>query len=310
MKIEAEKVSGRLEIIIRRDLGVELDRNKYYEIDMLKENIIPVFLECDSRFENGEEYYAYNISSMISLEDYSKMTPLRYEELCILIKSLTDSRNAIDEFLLSPDGVVIEPDYIYYDKSKYLIRFCFYPWNTFDIHNSYTRLTEFLLLAVDYDDEKAVKLAYEIYAAVLNKDYELEKYIDYNDLFIGATVDNKIKYEKEKQNNPNVEYMIADSNHEIVKEKTYEKTDMSPIEYREKQRPKHFSAFSVFCIVLLIVISILFAVIYCINRDIVINYLQNMRVMTGLILIISFLIYFPLMNIVDIKCYLVTNKQL
>lgn len=293
MKIDIEKTSGIFEVNIRKDSSENVDRDKCYEFAMISNNDIPVFLDYNIRNENGEEFYSYSIPSMISLKDYAERAPLKYEELTGLITSLSECRKAVRGYLLSPEGVVIEPEYVFYDKNKKIIRFCFYPWNTSDTYSSYTKLAEFLLLVVDYDDEKAVKLAYEIYASVLNKDYELEKYVEYK-------IMKPVEVNKE------------DIDDEANKERKYEYVNEAETQNSRKAKThkNDFSKFSILCMALLIVMGILFAVTYNIDKNLIMKYLSNVKIMTMVILFVSFLIYFPLMNLVDIKCYLVTNKQL
>ena len=46
-----------------------------------------------------------------------------------------------------------------------------------DYLRSFSMLGEFLLSDIYYDDEDAVKLAYDIYASILNKDYDFIRLI-------------------------------------------------------------------------------------------------------------------------------------
>lgn len=285
MVINCRGVSGRNIVNIYSDRDDDYDRDRCYELTMIRENAIPVFLECAVKNENEREVYEFDALSMISLKEYSDRSPLNYDELCIIVNSLAECRQVMRDYLLTFEGLIMDPDYIFYDRNNHLMRFCFYPWNTLDTFSSYTKLTEFILMATNYDDEMAVKLAYEMYAAVLNKDYNLEKYIETS------------------MENENTDYEDVDDS--LKKEEIVEE-----IKHSDPEKPPRFTPFSALCLLLFVVVVMTFIIIYVFDKKILIQYLSNIKVMTASILIISLLMYFPIMNIVDVKCYLVTRGQL
>lgn len=178
MNIYYDSSYGSNSFVIEEADEYELYGEKKYEFKMITGNDIPVFLHSDKHSVDGKTLYTYNTLGMINLKELSERNPLKYEELCQIIISLDRCVKYIDEFLLSLEGLILDPEYIFYDRKTKEIKYCFYPLNTNDVYKNYTTLTEFLLPAIDYDDEKAVSLAYEIYAMVLNKNYDLHKLIE------------------------------------------------------------------------------------------------------------------------------------
>lgn len=163
--------------LVIEDVLHKEDDEKNYELCMMRENDIFPFLPFLRRREDNMERFLYDIGSMNSLSDLSKKSPLRLLELHMLIKSIKCCQSATSEYMLSEEGVILNPEYIFYDRNKKCLKFCFYPWNDTDVFKSYTKIAEFLLSSIDYNDEDAVKLAYEIYAETLNKNYGFENMI-------------------------------------------------------------------------------------------------------------------------------------
>lgn len=264
--------------------------NKYeYEYRMVEENNIPSFLTLRLRHEDSDETLVYDTTSMTSLSDLAVRKPLTYMELCMLIDSLHTARCSVREYLLTFKGIILTPEKIFYDSFERHIRFVYNPANESDEFSSYTELTEFLLTAVDYTDEEAVKLAYELYAAVLNKDYEFEKYADMTKY--------KNYMDKIKLKSLRAERQFETKVHT-------EPTSSEPIlktAAESNVKPVRLTYFSVVCLTLFIVSSMLIGFIYLFNQATFSILFGNSKYLTSFVLIMALLLYFPVMNISDIK---------
>lgn len=264
MKIYKDEKSEYESIVIEDDLGHK-DDDRHYEIKMMAGNEIPVFLNCRLILEDEIEKYIYNAKSMQSLKQLSRHFPLSYLELYLLIKSVAECQENMDRFLLSKKGLILNPEYIFYKRDEGVLKFVFYPFYDGEIYTEYMSLLEFLLEAVNYDDENAAKLVYELYASVLNKDYELLKYLDEN-----------IKSE----------YI---DNRQSTTDETGEMAE------------KHLSSFSVVCLTLFSVASSILIASYISFRKAFMYYASNMKVLSFVVLILCLLLYFPIMNIYDLS---------
>lgn len=71
----------------------------------------------------------YDITSFISL---SKMleNPVTKEEILLVTDAIMDVLEQSDEYLINPDSVILDTDYIFYDKTEKKVHFCIYPFIT------------------------------------------------------------------------------------------------------------------------------------------------------------------------------------
>jgi len=301
-----------------------------YEFQMITGNNIPVFLSCKRTIEDNKGVYVYDTSHMMSLSELAAIRPLGYSELCLLIFSLKLCQDAIADFLLSKNGLILKPEHIYYDRNKSLLQFAFFPGYDMETFTSFNALAEFLLMEIDYEDEKAVKLAYEIYAQVLNKNYELHKIVPEEDLVFTDSTVNKTENRKPntKPNTKADSKVVARACYDTdnradakVRYVTDKKAVMSPNainEYRHchtvgterlYDRSEHniqhtyprLSKLSVLCIILLVVFLLFFLMAWILCRNVLLWAFKDVRIMMVSVIFLTLLCYFPIINISDIR---------
>lgn len=289
MKLESEK-SGNKEYLIISPY------EDTYEFDMITGNKLPVILSCDKKLENGQLYYRYDITGMQSLTELASIKPLGYMELCMLVYSLELFREIVSEYLLTKDGMVLMPEYVFYDRKERNIKYVFYPCKELDEFKSYSILSEFLLTCINYDDERAVKLAYEVYAQVLNKDYNLGLLISksdvrnpYNIEQINSLPSENAIYEMSEKGNETITHKLASNNNRL------ESSDNTP-----ELKKKRLSSLSIICLTLLFTCLICTCIITYFTGPWLIYYLKKTNSFIFIILGVSILIYFPIMDISDI----------
>ena len=269
-------VSGRQEDKIK---------SKQYEFTMIAENDISVFLPFRKRLYEGEELYEYNISGMTSIYDLAKRKSLGFRELVLLVNSLDECKIAIDEYLLSEEGLIVDPEYIFFDRRNNEIKYCFYPFSDNDLFSSFSMLGEFLLSDIDYDDEDAVKLAYDIYASILNKDYD----------FIRLIPDKKIDEGLIKDKMHDNEYEIEDIS---INKKASEGTEKSE---REGIAIPKMNMVAIVCLTIVTCIFMSMMILFLWSKRLFVYIFSDIKVISLTILILCLLLYFPLMNISDIN---------
>lgn len=279
--------------LVINDINIS-NNEKEYEYRMITGNDIPVFLRCEIRSEDEKESVIYNIDGLISLKELSERNKLKYEEIGLLVLSIRDGMNAVRDYLLSWDGLILNPEYIFYNPDEMSVKFCFYPNSSIDVFANYTKLSEYLLLFTDYDDDSAVKLVYEIYAAVLNKKYDLYNLISDEHILNNAS-------DTIKQNEEDREGYTETMQHT----KMLQHTAVTKL-----------SMLSVVCIFILVITISTFVMALFIKPKPLINLFHNTRVSMCFVIFVSLLIYFPVMNISDMnrtrrnKSHLVTKHQL
>lgn len=280
-------------VCIARDIDDGLSDDREYEFKMLKENDIPVFLSLTNRMIEGNMLYEYDVSGMISLKRLCEVNLLRIAEIKMLVCTLNKCQKVINDFLLSPEGLILDPEYIFYDKKTKTVRYCFYPLRETDLFSSYTKLGEFLLSSIDYSDETAVLKAYDIYASILNKDYDFTRFFEaesesatepenlHDDISVAKETDRTSDLNEAKGENCEGKAMPYESNVSLCAE------------------PK-FSVLSIACITLLFVIIVLLTGLYAFSSTIFKYLISDSKVVSVLMLITCISIYFPVMNISDI----------
>lgn len=279
MEMYVETNNGKRRLTLLTGKHDHQEKCEYYEEIMIAENDISAFLSYEKTYIDNVEKYEYDIDSMISLVDYARIRSLAYTEITMIVNAVSDVREAVFEYLLSMEGLTLNPEYIFYDKIKKILKFCFNVKSSNDIYATYLQLGEFLLSAVNYDDDEAVMLVYDIYAATLNKDYEFKKLI------------------KEKTTNTT----DSSESQEVITEDTCN-NQPEKINGPEKhtQIPK-FKSFSIICTTVAVIIILLMLLLILFYRKLFVYLISDSKVASVLILLFSICVYFPVMNILDIN---------
>ena len=71
---------------------------------------------------------------MICLSELAKKKSLTGDELNILIESVCSCQEMIKIYLLSPEGLILDPDFVFFERSKKTFRYAFFPWDNEDTY--------------------------------------------------------------------------------------------------------------------------------------------------------------------------------
>ncbi|MCM1143192.1 MAG: FHA domain-containing protein [Blautia sp.] len=159
-----------------------------YPIKMLASNKIDGLLKCSIRNVNGESYLYYNISSKVTLENLYQGKKLSYEQLKDFFCQMDRIYRSLGEFFMEEKGLLIQPEYLYYDLSSNKYFGLYYPMEGVGMKdigmrnlgmedigmkdlgmenagkgNPYEALMDFLLDHIDTKDQRLTELAYRIY---------------------------------------------------------------------------------------------------------------------------------------------------
>lgn len=159
-------------------MGIELMRNQNrnyacirleegqvhtHERSMLIYNRVPHLLPVNVRYVDEMLYAEYDVSGMQPLSGHFMHHRLTKEQIAWLIRSLYETQEVLLEYMLSPDGLILEPDYVFVDASDMSVRFCYQPGMRARIEENIQPLLQYMLDHVDYNDQEAVTLAYALY---------------------------------------------------------------------------------------------------------------------------------------------------
>ncbi|MGI6117596.1 MAG: DUF6382 domain-containing protein [Bilifractor sp.] len=165
-----------MKIVQQRDLANhymiisdrEEEKEETYQTRMLQENEIEGFLSCHVERVDDERLYCYNITSRQPLSEIASDGQIGSELLRGLLSALLFALKNLNEYLLPPDGILLDPDCIFANSLREDFRFCYYPENPASFSGSLKKFSEFLLPRLNHDDERAVMLGYSFYSECVN----------------------------------------------------------------------------------------------------------------------------------------------
>ncbi len=143
-------------LVIRDDRVLTND----YQIKMLVENNIEGLLNCSERMVNGEGLLYYNITSKQPFSALYEDRMIGMKEITALFSGLTELCGRMEKFLLYGDGLLLSPEYIYYDVGSGTYHFIYYPYA--EEKNALLPLLEFLMERTDPDDIRAAEIVYQL----------------------------------------------------------------------------------------------------------------------------------------------------
>lgn len=189
-----------LEETYQRDLNhnymiVKAKKQEYegFSDRIFQENQIPGFLSCQFRSFDGYLYFYYEISGKQSLAQLFHKRKLTKEELLRIITGLRDNQKMTEVFLLDFKKVLLLPQYLYTDFNATHLYSCYYPDCQED--TSLEALGNFILENVDYQDQKAVELAYSFHREIMAENVSLEQLVEH---ITEEKKNDKIKAENER----------------------------------------------------------------------------------------------------------------
>lgn len=154
--------------------GEEKVDTSAYQVRMLLGNLIPSVLKCHLESLDGQEYFCYDITSRQSVSMLFEEKKFQAEDLRRIFESFIHVMEDLTEFLMNPDQLVLQPEYIYMDISAGKIYFCCLPGFHREIQEQFRELVEYILPKLDHQDHQAVALGYGIYRKTLGPGFQLE----------------------------------------------------------------------------------------------------------------------------------------
>ncbi len=152
----------------------EADVNKQdYKILILINNDIKELLKLSvGNIDNKMELY-YDISSKQKLSMILERQPVTYENLKKILECIIKTMEVIIEYLLDDNGIVLDPEYIYVIPGAYSLHFCYNPFYNGDNLKGLQQIFSKLIEKVDYEDKKAVELAYRAYQSSQKEEFQI-----------------------------------------------------------------------------------------------------------------------------------------
>lgn len=147
-----------------------------YRHAMILENRIPGFLPVRMRQRNGKEEYYYDISSQVSLEEYLEHRPLSADFLRQLVFTICRLPEALRDYLLTEESLVLEPETIFYREDRGQFLLCLYPEGKQEVKASLRTLIKYLMGKADPEEASCGVLCYELYGLLQKENFCLSEF--------------------------------------------------------------------------------------------------------------------------------------
>ncbi|SFU61947.1 DUF6382 domain-containing protein [Butyrivibrio sp. INlla21] len=131
-----------------------------YQLKVLEGKRVKKLLPCSLRQINDDSFLYYDVTSMMSLEDRFSVKKMNYEQVRALLTDMKNMLESMSEFLLGEEGIIFEVGSVFTGLSSNEFGFMFFPYS--DENPGFAEFCEELLEYVDYEDDRASTLIYEL----------------------------------------------------------------------------------------------------------------------------------------------------
>ena len=146
------------------DCGLDYYLSVEYEV--LKRNSLRMLVPVQLREKDGEKSLLFDITGKRSLKMQEKNEPLSQDKCRKILQSISDLIQEIDDYMLNLNYVELSPEYIY-ESADGTMQWIYSP-KTYR-ENLQVRIEaffEWMLIQIDYEDDKAVRYIYKVYNKV------------------------------------------------------------------------------------------------------------------------------------------------
>ena len=142
-----------------------------FEEQMLVNQKSEYLLRFHPQETDGIRKYYYEITGMMDFVSCVNRKPISCRMIKCMIRSILGVCDAVNEYLLDPDGLLLLPDRIYMDADAEQMYFAYLPGHQSDFLKGLQELSECMLSAADHRDREGVMLVYEFYRIVREPDF-------------------------------------------------------------------------------------------------------------------------------------------
>lgn len=132
--------------------------------------LLPIELQC----RQGSVNISYEISGMYSLQQITERQELQEKDLKPLFQAVLTCYEEISEYLLPPEGILLRPEWLFYQSEKEEFHFCYYPELTGEFREQLLLLAEFCMKHTDHRDSGAVLFIYRLYCMLQRGNIEAD----------------------------------------------------------------------------------------------------------------------------------------
>ncbi|MBO4863699.1 MAG: FHA domain-containing protein [Eubacterium sp.] len=148
-----------------------------YEEKMLTHCHFSFVAPTEIREIDGEKSLFVKIDGLSSLSSrYRRMCPGK-EDLKELVKGICGCMKELKEYLLSPDGIIMGMEYVFYSENTRDYKFMYIPGGTLCFREQIKNLFEDIMRVYDHKDEAGVRYLYDMYSRFLQDNFTPEMFV-------------------------------------------------------------------------------------------------------------------------------------
>ena len=173
LKFNPEYIRNRNHSYIEACGGVNQD-----VVEMISHNKIKGLLPITISSENGVMKYRYEITSLIPLSHWIHKKKVGIEEVRVVFNAIYNCTEALEEFFLDLESLVLIPEYIFVDEKDLQCYFLFFDGYNKDFTKSLREVVQFFLENIDSNKRKETQCMYAIYEILQNPNYCFEEVME------------------------------------------------------------------------------------------------------------------------------------
>lgn len=167
MKIEQRNSGKSKTLNIICDKGMA---ETSYQVEMLLSNRIPYLITPVKGLFNGREMLMYDLAGLLSLETVLGEHPAGSGFLKKLMLSFAGAYEALDEYLISREYLIISAETIFISEEEDRMVFVCFPYEKSDSVRQLASFGEFILSKLDNSDRNAVTLGHRFFGLCMKNE--------------------------------------------------------------------------------------------------------------------------------------------
>lgn len=153
-------------VISSEEWGENEDEEK-----MMSNQSAQVLLPFQVQRLNDRKNYCYDISGRMEFRSYIERKQADRSMIKSVIRFIAGLDQAVEEYLLMPDGLLLQPECLYLEMPEENLRAAYIPGRKEDFSKQLKELTAWLLENTYHEDREGVLLAYELYKSVQQENF-------------------------------------------------------------------------------------------------------------------------------------------
>ena len=144
-----------------------------YESRLLNETGIPGTLKMNNKVTAESDTLSYVISGLESMEKYVESHPLTHSAISSFMEGLNKLLSSLEEYMVSENSLFLCPSSVFFSPDNEEWLFTLIPSFENIFRNSLSDFLSYLLKHIDYNDDRAVIMAYSLFQETTKEFYQL-----------------------------------------------------------------------------------------------------------------------------------------